>query len=118
MDGHVAQESTGLRLASGRPFATDLDALTYAANDVGYGTNLLYYLRHDRYEGFSTFGTIFTGLTDPYTGLTDRFGLGLCSDFAALTFAADDAGYGANLFYYLRTDSAGVSTFGTISTSE
>lgn len=35
----------------------------------------------------------------------------------ALTFAAADLGYGPNLFYYLRHDGAGLSTFGTISTT-
>ena len=36
------------------------------------------------------------------------------SNFDALTFAAPDVGYGPVIFYYLRHDSAGVSTFGTI----
>ena len=31
-----------------------------------------------------------------------------------MTFAAADLGYGANLFYYLREDATGRSTFGTI----
>src|SRR5205807_5618382 len=36
------------------------------------------------------------------------------NNFDALTFAATDVGYGANLFYYLRRDANGRSTFGTI----
>ncbi len=35
----------------------------------------------------------------------------------ALTFVAADLGYGAKLFYYLRQDKAGISTFGTINPS-
>ena len=87
------------------------DALTFAPNDVGYGPNLFYYLRHDPASGFSTFGTISTDGT-----ITDRFGVG--SNFDALAFAAKDLGYGPNLFYYLRHDPANgnFSTFGTIST--
>ena len=38
-------------------------------------------------------------------------------NFHALTVAEDDLGYGRNLFYYLRRDSSGFSTFGTIATS-
>ena len=46
----------------------------------------------------STFGTISTS-----GAISDRFGVG--SNFDALTYAADDVGYGPNLFYYLRHDS-------------
>ena len=78
-------------------------------DDLGYGPNLFYYLRHDG-TGFSTIGTIST------TGaVIDRFGVGI--NFDALTFAAGNRGYGPNLFYYLRHDGTGFSTFGTISTS-
>src|SRR5262245_36831950 len=61
-------------------------------------------------NSFSTFGTISTS-----GAVTDRFGVG--NNFDALTFVAEDLGYGPNLFYYLRRDGAGFSTFGTISTS-
>jgi hypothetical protein len=87
----------------------NFDALVFVGDDLGYGPNLFYYLRHDS-AGFSTFGTISTS-----GAVTDRFGVGY--SFDALTFVADDLGYGPNLFYYLRHDSAGFSTFGTISTS-
>jgi hypothetical protein len=87
----------------------NFDALTFVAEDLGYGPNLFYYLRHDS-AGFSTFGTISTS-----GAVTDRFGVG--NNFDALTFVAADLGYGPNLFYYLRHDGAGFSTFGTISTS-
>jgi hypothetical protein len=47
--------------------------------------------------------------------VTDRFGVG--TDYDALTFAHGNHGYGPNLFYYLRHDGNGFSTFGTIATS-
>ena len=87
----------------------NFDALTFAAEDLGYGPNLFYYLRHDA-AGFSTFGTI-----DANGTVTDRFGAG--NNFDALTFAPGNRGFGPNLFYYLRHDAAGFSTFGTIDTN-
>lgn len=91
----------------------DFTALTFAAPDVGYGPNLFYYLRRDPANAnFATFGTI-----EPSGVVIDRFGVG--ANFDALTFAAADLGYGANLFYYLRRDpaNANFATFGTISTA-
>ena len=85
------------------------DALTYAAPDLGYGPLLFYYLRHDA-NGVSTFGSITPGGVVGVT--TDHFVVG--SNFDALTFTATDVGYGANLFYYVRHDASGLSTFGTI----
>jgi uncharacterized repeat protein (TIGR01451 family) len=85
------------------------DALTYAAPDLGYGPLLFYYLRHDA-NGVSTFGSITPGGVVGVT--TDHFVVG--SQFDALTFTATDVGFGANLFYYVRHDAAGLSTFGTI----
>jgi len=87
----------------------DFDALTYAAGDLGYGPLLFYYLSHDN-AGVSTFGSITPG---GVVGVTsDHFVVG--NNFDALTFTATDVGYGANLFYYVRHDSTGLSTFGTI----
>jgi hypothetical protein len=74
----------------------DVEALTFAAPDLGYGPNLFYFLRRDA-SGFSTFGTIATS-----GAVTDRFGVG--NQFDALTFAPGNHGYGPNLFYYLRRD--------------
>ncbi len=91
------------------PVGNNFDALTFSATDVGYGANLFYYLRHD-INGSSTLGTINPAL--PGT-VTDRFPVGTNVD--ALVFTATDVGYGANLFYYLRHDGDGRSTFGTIS---
>jgi uncharacterized repeat protein (TIGR01451 family) len=91
--------------ASSRAF----DALAYAAPDVGYGPVIFYYLSHDN-AGVSTFGSITPG---GVVGVTaDHFVVG--NNFDALTFAATDLGYGANLFYYVRHDATGLSTFGTI----
>ncbi len=86
----------------------DFDSITFSATDVGYGANLFYYVRHDEF-GNSTFGTI--NPAQPGT-ITDRLTIG--SDVIALVFTATDAGYGANNFYYLRQNSDGVTTFGTI----
>jgi hypothetical protein len=85
------------------------DALTYAAGDVGYGPLLFYYLSHDN-AGVSTFGSITPGGAVGVT--TDHFVVG--NNFDALTFSASDVGFGANLFYYVRHDADGLSTFGTI----
>jgi hypothetical protein len=79
----------------------DVDALDFVAADLGYGTNLFYFLRHDP-NGFSTFGTINTN-----GAVTDRFGVG--NNFDALTFASGNHGFGPNLFYYLRRDVTGLT---------
>jgi hypothetical protein len=86
----------------------NFNALTFAATDVGFGANLFYYLRTDA-SGLSTFGTIVPALLGP---TTDQFTVG--NNFDALVFSSTDVGYGVNLFYYLRHDSNGLSTFGTI----
>jgi hypothetical protein len=91
----------------------DFDALTFSANSIGYGPGLFYFLRHDPAQlNFSYFGTI-----SPGGAVTDQFGVGY--NFDALTFVADDLGYGPNLFYFVRHDPAqqNFSYFGTISTS-
>jgi hypothetical protein len=87
----------------------DFDALTYAAPDVGYGPIIFYYLRHDA-GGLSTFGTITPG--GVVGVVADEKVVG--TNFVALTFAATDVGYGANLFYYVRRDADCNSIFGTI----
>ena len=87
----------------------DFDSLAFAAPDVGYGADIFYYLRHDG-AGGSIFGTITPG--GDVGVAADHFVVG--NHFDSLTFAATDVGYGANLFYYVRHDQAGLSTFGTI----
>jgi hypothetical protein len=83
-------------------------ALTFSATDVGYGANLFYYVRRDA-NCNSIFGTINPAQGGP---VTDRFSIG--SNVDALVFTPTDVGYGANNFYYVRHDSTGRSTFGTI----
>ncbi len=87
----------------------DFDALAYAAPDLGYGPVIFYYLSHDL-AGVSTFGSITPG--GEVGVIADHFVVGV--NFDALTFTATDVGYGANLFYYVRHDASGLSTFGTI----
>jgi hypothetical protein len=86
----------------------NFDALTFSATDVGYGANLFYSLSHDNF-GNSTFGTI-----NPTPGgiVHPLFTVGM--NFDELVFTATDVGYGADMFYYLRTDQNGNSIFGTI----
>ena len=101
--------STGTTTDRFNASSRNFDALAYAAPDVGYGPVIFYYLSHDN-AGVSTFGTITPG--GVVGVVTDRFVVG--SNFDALTFSATDLGYGANLFYYVRHDATGLSTFGTI----
>jgi uncharacterized repeat protein (TIGR01451 family) len=87
----------------------NFDSLAYAAPNLGYGPLLFYYLSHDM-AGVSSFGSITPG---GVVGVTsNHFVVG--SNFDALAFTATDVGFGANLFYYLRHDASGLSTFGTI----
>jgi hypothetical protein len=83
---------------SGNTIGNNYDALAFASTDVGDGPNRFYTLRHDA-NNVSTFGFIAPTATSGV--IADRFGLG--SLFNELTFTATDVGYGANLFYYLRS---------------
>jgi uncharacterized repeat protein (TIGR01451 family) len=91
----------------------DFDSLTFAAPDVGYGSVIFYYLSHD-VGGVSSFGSITPGGTVGV--IADHFIVG--PQFDSVTFSATDLGYGANLFYYLRHDPSGLSTFGTINPAQ
>lgn len=77
----------------------DYDAMAFTDTDVGYGANQFYFIRHDA-SGQHSFGTI-----NPLNGtVVDRFDIGSTTDsFSELTFTTTDLGYGANLFYYLRS---------------
>src|SRR5204863_9736381 len=87
---------------------TNFDGLTYAAEDHGYGATEFYAMRKTA-SGASFFDTLIAG-----TGVTtDRFDAS-SRTFDALTYAAPDVGYGPLLFYYISHDTAGVSTFGSI----
>jgi hypothetical protein len=109
VSGHVAGRNTPLAGARFSTFGTistsgavldrfgvgyNFDALTFTSQNVGYGANLFYFLRHDS-SGFATFGTISTS-----GAVLDRFGVGY--NFDALTFTSQNVGYGPNLFYFLR----------------
>jgi hypothetical protein len=79
----------------------NFDGLVFTDTNVGFGTNYFYYIRHDGTTNQHYFGTL-----NPYTGETlDRFTIGtVADDFDELTFTNTDVGYGANLFYYLRSE--------------
>lgn len=85
------------------------DGLTYAAANLGYDPLRFYAVSHNT-AGVSTFSTVAPG--GVVGVITDLFVLG--TNFDAITFASTDVGFGANLFYYVRHDSTGLSTFGTI----
>ena len=89
--------------------STNYDAITQAAPDVGYGSINFYYARHDN-SGVSTFGEI---IAQGASSSADLWVMGK-TGYNALAFAAPNLGYGANLFYFIRTDNTGLSTFGTI----
>ena len=87
---------------------TNYDTLTLSAPDVGYGQDNFYYLRHDT---TNQFGQIIAQGASSSADLWPVTGTG----YTGLAFAAANVGgYGANLFYYVRTDNLGLSTFGTI----
>jgi hypothetical protein len=88
---------------------TNYDALTLAAPDVGYGEINFYYIRHDNL-GVSTFGQIIS------QGASSSADLWVIpkTGYTGLAFAAANVGYGANMFYYVRNDTNGLSWFGTI----
>ncbi|MHB8523233.1 MAG: DUF7507 domain-containing protein, partial [Limisphaerales bacterium] len=91
----------------------NLEGLTYAGEDHGYGATEFYSMNRDT-TGASFFDTIIASTT----AVNDRFNAPTVPDptltFDALTYAAPDLGYGPLLFYYISHDNAGVSTFGSI----
>ena len=90
---------------------TNFHGLTYSDSDHGYAATKFYSIRHDGGANANFFDTIApTGGTGT---IADRFTLPQY-DFDALAYAAPDVGYGPIIFYYLRHDAGGFSTFGTI----
>ena len=89
--------------------ASNYDAITLAAPDVGYGEINFYYVRHDG-GGVSSFGEI---IAQGASSSADLWVLPK-TGYNGLAFAAANLGYGANMFYYLRQDVTGLSTFGTL----
>jgi len=91
---------------------TGYDALTFAAPQIyTYGSVNFYYLRHDN-SGVAHFGEIIAQGASSDTDLPTPLTL---TGFTGLAFAADNVnGYGANMFYYVRNDTNGLSWFGSI----
>src|ERR1017187_8794776 len=90
---------------------TNFHGLTYSDSDHGYAATKFYSIRPDNAANANFFDTIApTGGTGT---IADRFTLPQY-DFDALAYAAPDVGYGPIIFYYLRHDAGGFSTFGTI----
>ena len=89
--------------------ASNYDAITLAAPDVGFGEINFYYVRHNS-SGVSSFGEI---IAQGASASADLWVLPK-TGYNGLAFAAANLGYGANLFYYLRQDLTGLSTFGTL----
>ena len=88
--------------------ATNFSTLTMAAPNVGYGEINFYYLRHD---ASNWFGEIIAQGASSSSDLWPVSGSG----YTGLAFASANVGtYGLNLFYYVRTNSGGLTTFGTI----
>ncbi len=85
-------------------------ALTFAAADMGYGANSIYYLRSDPVTG-TNFGSLVPAIAG---GSTDRFALGF-GGHIALAYAFADFGWGLNQMYYLRLDDdTGYTILGTL----
>jgi uncharacterized repeat protein (TIGR01451 family) len=89
---------------------SNYDALTLAAPNVGYGEINFYYIRHDN-SGASTFGQIISQGASSSADLWPIAGTG----YTGLAFAAANVdNNGANMFYYVRNDTNGLSWFGSI----
>jgi hypothetical protein len=85
--------------------------LTFAAADLGYGSNLFYYLRSDPSTGFTKFGLLEPALLGTSA---DQFDLGL-GGHNALAFTGTDVGYGTDKMYFLRLDPVtGFTILGTL----
>ncbi len=89
--------------------SSNYDAITMAAPDVGFGEINFYYVRHNN-SGVASFGEIIAQGASSSADLWVLPNTG----YTGLAFAAANLGYGANMFYYLRQDVTGLSTFGTI----
>jgi uncharacterized repeat protein (TIGR01451 family) len=90
--------------------ASNYDALTFAAPDVGYGGVNFYYIRHDN-SGAYTFGEI---IAQGASSSADLWPI-VRTGYTGLAFAAANLdANGANMFYYVRNDTNGVSQLGII----
>ena len=88
--------------------------LTFAAENLGYGSNVLYYLRTDSVTGNTKFGSLVPALAG---ASTDLFDLGF-GGHNALAYTSTDVGYGVTQMYYLRLDPiTGFTILGTLDPS-
>jgi hypothetical protein len=110
-DGDISFSTLGTLAPSGAVVprfgvGNNVDALTFVPQNIGYGSNLFYFLNHNNCG--AAFGTISTS-----GKVTPLFDVG--GNFNALIFIPQNIGYGENLFYYLSQNKNGFSTLGTIS---
>ena len=95
-------------------------ALTSADPDLGFGSVQFYFIHHKSDGDYFSHIVPGSGTASAVTDLKpmSRAGgpsTGGGSGYFGLTFAATDLGYGANLFYYLRTDPVtGFTKFGSL----
>jgi hypothetical protein len=85
--------------------------LTFAAANLGYGSNIFYYLREDTVTGVTRFGTLIPSLAG---ASADQFDLGT-GGHNSLVYTGDDVGYGSAKMYFLRLDPiTGYTILGTL----
>jgi sugar lactone lactonase YvrE len=85
-------------------------ALTFAAANLGFGANMMYYLRSDAEKG-TVFGALNPALAQ---GPVAEEALG-SSGHTALAYAFANLGWGLNQMYYLRQDAdTGYTILGTL----
>ncbi|MDO8545375.1 MAG: putative Ig domain-containing protein [Opitutaceae bacterium] len=95
-------------------------ALTSADPDVGFGSVNFYLIHHKATGDYFTVIKPSSGTASSVTDLKPMNGpggpaTGSAPGYFGLTFAAVDLNYGANLFYYFRTDpGTGFTKFGTL----
>jgi len=113
---NVPTSSNAPRFSTGA--SKDIFTLTFAAPDLGYGSDIFYYLRTDpTHNNISVFGYITPGA--PNVGVsTDLIVNSMAAGFDSLTFAAANVGYGAYKMFFLRHNATTcVSHFGVIDPS-
>ncbi len=85
--------------------------LTFSAANLGYGLNMMYYLRTDAVTGNTRFGTLDPALAG---ASADKFDFGM-GGYNALAFTGTDVGFGLNQMYFQRLDPiTGYTIFGTL----
>ncbi len=95
-------------------------ALTSADPDLGFGSVQLYFIHHKTDGDYFTHIVPGSGTASAVTDLKPMSqpggpSTGGASGYFGLTFSATDLGYGANLFYYFRTDPVtGFTRFGSL----